>query len=52
MPYRSLTHGRVRGAQSPPVNAHTNQVKAIEFKKELVIVVLLEKIIIILDNQQ
>ena len=33
MPYRSLTHGRVRGAQSPPVNAHTNQVKAIESQK-------------------
>ena len=33
MPYRSLTHGRVRGAQSPPVNAHTNQVKAIESQR-------------------
>uniref|UniRef100_A0A6C0KCU3 Uncharacterized protein n=1 Tax=viral metagenome TaxID=1070528 RepID=A0A6C0KCU3_9ZZZZ len=33
MPYRSLTHGRVRGAQSPPANAHTNQVKAIESQK-------------------
>lgn len=33
MPYRSLTHGRVRGAQSPPTNAHTNQVKAIESQK-------------------
>ena len=33
MPYRSLTHGRVRGAQSPPVNAHTNQAKAIESQR-------------------
>jgi len=33
MPYRSLTHGRVRGAQKAPANAHTNQVKAIESQK-------------------
>jgi hypothetical protein len=33
MPYRSLTHGRVRGAQTPPTDAHTNQVKAIESQK-------------------
>jgi len=29
MPYRSLTHGRVRGAQLPPADAHANQSKAI-----------------------
>jgi len=33
MPYRALTHGRVRGAQSAPVNAHDNQVKAIQSQK-------------------
>ncbi len=33
MPYRALTHGRVRGAQPIPVNAHSNQVKAIDSQK-------------------
>ena len=33
MPYRALTHGRVRGAQLPPANAHQNQVKAIESQR-------------------
>ena len=33
MPYRALTHGRVAGAQEPPANAHTNQVKAIESQR-------------------
>ena len=33
MPYRALTHGRVRGAQTAPANAHTNQVKAIDSQK-------------------
>ena len=33
MPYRALTHGRVRGAQKAPANAHTNQVKAIDSQK-------------------
>ena len=33
MPYRALTHGRVRGAQTAPPNAHTNQVKAIDSQK-------------------
>ena len=33
MPYRALTHGRVRGAQTAPANAHINQVKAIDSQK-------------------
>ncbi len=33
MPYRALTHGRVRGAQTAPADAHTNQVKAIDSQK-------------------
>lgn len=33
MPYRALTHGRVRGAQPAPENAHNNQVKAIQSQK-------------------
>ena len=35
MPYRALTHGRVRGSQKAPTNAHTNQVKAIQSQKGL-----------------
>ena len=33
MPYRALTHGRVRGAQTAPASAHINQVKAIVSQK-------------------
>lgn len=33
MPYRALTHGRVNRSQNAPVNAHTNQVKAINSQK-------------------
>lgn len=33
MPYRALTHGRVRGSQVAPTGAHPNQVKAIESQK-------------------
>ena len=33
MPYRALTHGRVKRSTKPPVNAHTNQVKAIKSQR-------------------
>tara|TARA_B100000925_G_C21909789_1_gene430957 strand:- start:84 stop:977 length:894 start_codon:yes stop_codon:yes gene_type:complete len=33
MPYRALTHGRVRGSQVAPNDAHINQVKAIVSQK-------------------